>query len=41
MFESRYMLKVTDNAYEAPRRDVGYQKCWKDIPKLFNTTTSL
>lgn len=35
MFESCYMLKVTQQALDAPNRDANYQKCWKDIPNLF------
>lgn len=36
MFESTYMLKLTDNALGASWRDKQYHQCWDDLPKHFN-----
>jgi homogentisate 1,2-dioxygenase len=36
MFETTYMLKLTDHALNAPEREKDYWKCWSDLPKKFN-----
>jgi len=38
MFESTYMLKLTQSALEAPERDLEYYKCWQQLPKVFDPT---
>lgn len=35
MFETNQLLKLTKFALDAPHRDVGYQKSWQTMPKLF------
>ena len=36
MFESCYMLKVTESALSANNRQRNYLDCWENMPKLFN-----
>ncbi|KDO30165.1 homogentisate 1,2-dioxygenase [Saprolegnia parasitica CBS 223.65] len=36
MFESTYLLKVTDYALTCPQLEKDYYKCWQPLPKLFN-----
>jgi len=36
MFETTYMLKLTDYALNAPHLEKDYFKCWSDLPKTFN-----
>jgi homogentisate 1,2-dioxygenase len=36
MFETTYMLALTDYALACEQRDVEYQKCWSKLPKLFD-----
>jgi homogentisate 1,2-dioxygenase len=36
MFESRYIMKPTRAAMNAPSRQKEYQEVWQDIPKLFS-----
>ena len=38
MFESGYLLRLTDVALEAPWRDVDYHECWSALPKVFDPT---
>merc|ERR1712107_390156 len=33
MFETNYMVHLTDQALNAPHRDCEYQKCWEGLPK--------
>ena len=35
MFETCYMLKLTQYSMEETHRDTEYQQCWKDLPRLF------
>lgn len=39
MFESTYIMKLTEEATEAPHRDRAYQECWQPLPKVFDPTT--
>jgi homogentisate 1,2-dioxygenase len=36
MFETTYMLKVSDFALRGPHREAAYVKCWEGLPKLFD-----
>jgi homogentisate 1,2-dioxygenase len=36
MFETSLMLRLTPHALAAPHRDVGYQKCWQTLPRVFD-----
>ena len=36
MFETSLMLKVTPWALGAPHRDVAYQSCWQQLPRVFD-----
>lgn len=36
MFESSYMMKLTDYAIKCDHIDQDYYKCWQSLPKLFN-----
>lgn len=38
MFETGQMLKLSTYAVEAPHNDRDYQKCWENMPKLFDGT---
>lgn len=38
MFESTYLLRLTDYAIDAPHREVDYTKCWERLPKVFDPT---
>jgi homogentisate 1,2-dioxygenase len=40
MFETTYMLKMTDYAFQAPHREVDYVDCWSGLPKLFNAASA-
>lgn len=40
MFETTYMLKMTDYAFSAPHREVDYVDCWAGLPKLFDATAA-
>ena len=35
MFESRYVMQVTRDAYERPERQRDYQNCWRGLQKHF------
>jgi homogentisate 1,2-dioxygenase len=39
MFESTYIMKLTDYGSKAPK-DEDYYKCWEDLPQLFNPSKS-
>lgn len=36
MFETTLMLKVTPWALSAEHRDLAYQKCWQQLPRVFD-----
>lgn len=36
MFETAYMLKLTDYAVDPSHQDINYYKCWENIPKWFD-----
>ena len=36
MFETAYMLKLTDHAMDPKNQDTEYYKCWENLPKVFN-----
>ncbi|GMF42416.1 unnamed protein product [Phytophthora fragariaefolia] len=36
MFESTYLVKLTDYALRCDHNDQNYWKCWQQMPKLFN-----
>jgi homogentisate 1,2-dioxygenase len=36
MFESTYLIKLTDYSLKAEHNDKDYYKCWQQMPKLFN-----
>lgn len=36
MFESAYIMKLTDYAINCDHIDKDYYKCWQSLPKLFN-----
>jgi homogentisate 1,2-dioxygenase len=38
MFETTYMLKVSDFAAKGDHREKDYIKCWGDMPKMFDPT---
>ncbi|DBA02147.1 TPA: hypothetical protein N0F65_004782 [Lagenidium giganteum] len=38
MFESTYLLKLTDYAINCEHNDQDYYKCWQKMPKLFDPT---
>ena len=36
MFETAYIMKLTDYAVDEKHQDVDYYKCWQQLPKVFN-----
>eukprot|EP00516_Mucochytrium_quahogii_P011981 CAMPEP_0203798762 /NCGR_PEP_ID=MMETSP0100_2-20121128/9493_1 /ASSEMBLY_ACC=CAM_ASM_000210 /TAXON_ID=96639 /ORGANISM=" , Strain NY0313808BC1" /LENGTH=464 /DNA_ID=CAMNT_0050704473 /DNA_START=246 /DNA_END=1637 /DNA_ORIENTATION=+ len=38
MFETTYMLGVSDKALNSKHREYTYQECWKDMPETFSKT---
>lgn len=36
MFETSLMLKITPWALGAPHRDAAYQRCWQQLPRVFD-----
>ena len=36
MFETAYLLKLTDYSMDEKNQDVDYYKCWEKLPKVFN-----
>ena len=36
MFETAYMMKLTDHAMKEENLDVEYHKVWEGLPRLFN-----
>ncbi|TYZ58249.1 hypothetical protein PybrP1_007926 [[Pythium] brassicae (nom. inval.)] len=36
MFESTFLVKLTDHALTCDENDADYYKCWQQMPKLFN-----
>lgn len=36
MFESTYLIKLTDYGLKCKENDPNYYKCWQQMPKLFN-----
>ena len=38
MFETTYVLKVSEWAREGPHRELTYAACWDDMPKMFDPT---
>jgi homogentisate 1,2-dioxygenase len=36
MFETAYMVKVSDHAVDEKNLDTDYYKCWENLPKVFN-----
>jgi homogentisate 1,2-dioxygenase len=36
MFETAYLLKLSDYAVDETNQDVDYYKCWDNLPKVFN-----
>jgi homogentisate 1,2-dioxygenase len=36
MFETTYMMKLSDYAMDPKNQDTEYYKCWENIPKVFN-----
>ena len=36
MFETTYILKLTDAAMSSPSLESDYVECWRDLPKNFN-----
>lgn len=36
MFETCYMLKLSDYAMDPSNQDTDYYKCWQTLPKVFN-----
>jgi homogentisate 1,2-dioxygenase len=38
MFETTYVLKVSQWAQECEHREVDYVRCWEGLPKLFDPT---
>ncbi|GLD96507.1 hypothetical protein PINS_up005190 [Pythium insidiosum] len=39
MFESTYLVKLTDYALQCEHNDQDYYKCWQKMPKLFDPTS--
>ncbi len=37
MFETTLQCRLTQWALHAPHRDVEYQKCWQQLPRLFDS----
>jgi homogentisate 1,2-dioxygenase len=40
MFESTYMLRLTDYALHCEHNDADYWKCWQQMPKLFDPSAT-
>ena len=36
MFETAYLIKLSDYAVDEKNLDVDYYKCWESLPKVFN-----
>lgn len=36
MFETAYMIKLSDYAMKEKNIDTEYYKCWQNLPKQFN-----
>lgn len=40
MFESTYMLRLTEYALSCEHNDADYWKCWQQMPKLFDPSAA-